>query len=81
MNIKETLAAIKALSPDLTARYIRDTGEFRVSFSIYAIGRKWPELDHLDRAEEKNEALAYYTDDSEDALGTARGMLAAWRAQ
>jgi hypothetical protein len=78
MTIKKTLAAIKALSPDLTARWIKDTGEYRISFSIYAIGRKWPELDHWDKAEEKNEAMAYYTEDAEDALGTAAAMVAQW---
>lgn len=66
MTKAETLAAIRAL-PNMTARYISDTGEYRVTMTNVS--------------RERAEAIACYTDDAEDALGTARDMAARAAAQ
>ena len=59
MSIKDTLAAIKAL-PYMTARYRSDWQEYRVTVT------------GVDA--EKAERVAYYTNDAEDALETAKAM-------
>lgn len=58
MNRNETIAAVKALG--LKCAYLRQTGEYRVA--------------HAGLTRDREEAGAYYTDDKEDALGTARLM-------
>jgi hypothetical protein len=61
MTRKETLAAIKALG--LAGRYSAEYGEYRVTYSPADVA-----------SAERREALASYTPDSADALGTARAM-------
>jgi hypothetical protein len=68
MTRKDTLATIKALG--CTARF--SEGEYRVSIAptVLAYDLK---LDGK-AAMAKNEAIAYYTNDSEDAINTAIEM-------
>lgn len=70
MNNAQTLAAIKAL-PNMTAR--RKDGEYRVTFSDAAMLAMMPGATHAERRD-RQEELAYYTDDTDDALGTAQAM-------
>jgi hypothetical protein len=58
MSIKQTLAQLKAMG--CKATYCRDWNEYRVT------------LPNLTR--EREEAIAYYTSDSEDALMTGAAM-------
>lgn len=60
MNVKQTQAAIRALG--LSA--VRIDGEWRINFPA------------LPGASHDREATAYYTEDNDDALGTARYMAA-----
>lgn len=60
MTIKQTLTAIRATGA--TARWISETREYRVT------------LPNLPR--DRQEAVAYYTDDSADAVATAVCMTA-----
>lgn len=76
MNVKETLAAIKAL-PGMTAS--RNDGEWRVTITRDHLSARYPEKKAAWR-DKKQEAMAYYTNDAEDALGTARDMSARWVA-
>lgn len=76
-TISSTLARIKALSPILTARWLTDEREFRVSISIYAISARNPTWKEPACAK-KNEAIAYYSSDHEDTLLTAAAILAHW---
>lgn len=59
MSIKATLAALKALG--CKARYDRDWNEYRVTL---------PNL-----SAEREEAIAYYTSDPEDAVDTGAAMV------
>lgn len=61
MTQKQTLAAIKALG--LAARYSAEFGEYRVTYTPADVP-----------SAERREALASYTPDAADALGTARAM-------
>lgn len=72
MTKAATIRAIKAIGRELTAKYIMDTGEYRVSFAIPAIQmmRDCP----YNEAKERNEAHAYYTNDASDAISTATAM-------
>jgi hypothetical protein len=59
MTIKKTLAQLKALG--CKARYDRDWSEYRVTL---------PNL-----SPEREEAIAYYTSDPEDAIDTGAAMV------
>lgn len=59
MSIRNTLAELKALG--LKARWLAEWGEYRVT------------LPGLSR--EREEAIAYYTSDTEDALATGAHMI------
>jgi hypothetical protein len=61
MTIAQTIQAIKAIDPILTARYISETREYRVSIRGVS--------------QQANENIAYYTEDSDDAIATAKAML------
>lgn len=61
MTRKDTLDAIKALG--MSARYSTEWGEYRVTLRA-----------EDEPSRERREAMAYYTDDAKDALGTARAM-------
>lgn len=71
MNRKDTLAAINAL-PGIQAKYLSDTKEYRVT---YRYPHALP-MGHgrIKRIHDRQESLAHYTDDKEDALGTAKLM-------
>jgi hypothetical protein len=62
MTRKETLAAVRAAG--MVATYDADAGEYRVTFPA-------SEMDA-----ERREAVACYTSDGDDALGSARAMRA-----
>lgn len=71
MNRKQTLEAINAL-PGIQAKFITDTGEYRITY-------RYPHAlpgghGRIARIQERQESLACYTDDREDALGTAKHM-------
>jgi hypothetical protein len=69
MTRQQTIDAIKALG--LRCTFIRETGEFRVAYNLGPLpGGRGAQA----RQREQEEAGAYYTDDKEDALGTARSM-------
>lgn len=75
MSVKTTLAAIKALG--MSARHV--DGEYRVSMPIATLGQCWPSYSRA-LLVEAAENGAYYTNDADDAIGTAKAMLAAWEA-
>lgn len=75
MTIAGTRADIKAL-PAMTAAFI--AGEWRVTIDLYCLSERFRSLSAVE-CEEKQEALAYYTDGEEDALATARVMSEEWR--
>lgn len=70
MNNTQTLAAIKAL-PSMTAR--RKDGEYRLTFSDAAMSAMMPSATHAERRD-RQEEIACYTDDKDDAYGTAKAM-------
>lgn len=70
MNRTQTIAAIKALT-GMTARC--NAGEFRVTFTDDAMRTMCPDAG-LTARRERAEELAYYTDCSDDAFGTAQAM-------
>ncbi len=70
MTIKSTIATIKAINSNLTVKCVG--GEYRVSIAIPYI-QNVNDCDHK-TAMARNEATAYYTDDSEDAILTAQAM-------
>ncbi len=76
MNRSQVLAAIRAMSSTLVLR-VTD-GEYRVTFATAAIQA----LNGCSRMEaiERAEAIAYYTCDGADAVGTAARMVAAVHA-
>lgn len=59
MTRKDTLAKLKAMG--LKAKWMMEWGEYRVT------------MPHADP--DMEEALAYYTDDAEDALATGAAMM------
>lgn len=71
MTRKQTLDAIRALG--LVASYDGDSEEYRVAYSygFLAGGRT-----EQQRQKDWQERSAYYTDDKDDALGTAKHMAA-----
>lgn len=69
-----TRAAIKAL-PGMTA--VRVDGEWRVTVNIYRLSERYPEKNRV-WCEAEQETMAYYTDNADDALATARDMSARW---
>lgn len=81
MRIVQKVKALRDLSPLMVAKWVVEAQEFRVTFTTDAIARKYPEYHRYQDCIEKAEALAYYTPDYEDAMGTAKAMLAAWTAQ
>lgn len=74
MTVQQTRDAIKAL-PGMTA--VRVDGEWRVTINLYRLSERFPTRT-TKWCEQKQEAMAYYTNDAEDALGTARDMSARW---
>ena len=60
-TIRITLGTIRAL-PHVAARYVRETGEYRITLQGLPTARA--------------EAVACYTCDAADAVGTARAMSA-----
>lgn len=75
-TIAGTRAAIKAL-PGMTA--VRHNGEWRVTINIYRLSERFPDKG-IDWCDAKQEAMAYYTEDADDALATARAMSAHWES-
>ena len=73
-SIKATRDAIKAL-PGMTA--LHADGEWRVTINLYQLSERYPDKKTA-WCEEKQEAMAYYTEDAEDALATARNMSHRW---
>lgn len=73
-SIKATRDAIKAL-PGMTA--LHADGERRVTINLYQLSERYPDKKTA-WCEEKQEAMAYYTEDAEDALATARNMSHRW---
>ncbi|WP_323025746.1 hypothetical protein [Castellaniella sp.] len=73
-SIKATKAAIKAI-PSMTASC--SDGEWRVTINLYRLSERFPGKSAA-WCEAKQEAMAYYTDDADDALGTARKMAEEW---
>lgn len=72
MTKAQTIDAIRKIHPALVAKWKADYGEYRVSIShVYYMnnGMSYKE------AIAKNEAVAYYTSDPEDAIGTAKAMI------
>lgn len=63
---KELFAAVRALG--MVCTYDRDAGEYRVTFRADAMPSRV-----------KRENVAYYATDREDALATAKAMLAAFQ--
>lgn len=76
MNVNDTRAAIKAL-PHMTAT--RNDGEWRVTIRFQSVAARHPEKSER-WCRDKQEKMAYYTEDAADALGTARDMSARWEA-
>jgi len=76
-SIKETRDAIKAL-PGMTA--LHADGEWRVTINLYRLSERYPDKNTA-WCEEKQEEMAYYTTDAEDALATAKKMSEAWVAE
>ena len=74
MTPKEAIKKIKEI-PDMTA--INNDGELRVTVNLYRISERYPEKNTA-WCEEKQEAMAYYTEDAEDAIATARDMSKRW---
>lgn len=72
MTKAATIKAIKALGRHMTAKYIPDFNEYRVSFGIPAI--QLVNDCSYNEAKERNEALAFYTSDASDAIDTAKAM-------
>lgn len=72
---KETRDAIKAL-PAMTGAP-NGYGDWRVTINLYRLSDRYPDKD-VKWCEEKQEALAYYTSDADDAIRTARDMSIRW---
>lgn len=70
MTDKELFAAVRAL-PRMTIS--KAGGEYRVAPHTTAIRAAWPHWD-MKHCTAKAQAMAYYTDDRTDALGTAKTM-------
>lgn len=71
MTDKELRAAIRALPHMVVTKC--ETGEYRVAYRISTIASAKPDRDaswHRDHAER----CAYYTEDRDDALGTAKSL-------
>ncbi len=76
-TVKATKDAIKAL-PGMTAMHA--DGEWRVTVNLYRLSERYPDKDTA-WCEEKQEAMAYYTTDADDALATAQSMSKQWMEQ
>lgn len=76
VSIKKTQDAIKAL-PGMTAMCV--DGEWRVTVDHSSLSDRYPNKNTAWR-EKKQEAMAYYTEDSTDAFMTARNMSKEWEA-
>lgn len=63
MTQAQTISAIRGIAPHMVARFIPETGEYRVTFSRQFM----PDAT-------KREDCAYYTNDAQDAIDTARVM-------
>lgn len=64
MRKSDVIAAVKAAG--MHARWDRDAGEWRVT------------LPYGEASDERRKAIAYYTDDADDAIATAKAMRAQW---
>lgn len=73
-SIKATKDAIKAL-PGMTA--LHADGEWRVTVDLYRLSERYPEKNTA-WCEKKQEAMAYYTNDADDAIATAQSMSKTW---
>ncbi len=76
-TVKATRDAIKAL-PGMTAMHA--DGEWRVTVNLYRLSERYPDKDTA-WCEAKQEAMAYYTTDANDALATAQSMSKQWMDQ
>ena len=76
MTVQKTRDAIKAL-PAMTA--LRLDREWRVTIRLDCVRTRYPNCS-AEWCEHKQEAMACYTNDAEDALGTARAMSEHWQA-
>lgn len=73
-SIKATRDAIKEL-PGMTA--LHSDGEWRVTVNLYRLSERYPDKGRA-WCEERQEAIAYYTNDADDALATAKRMSQNW---
>jgi hypothetical protein len=71
MTDKELRGAIRAL-PHMTVSKA-ESGEYRVAYLTKTIATAKPEWGRT-RCEQHQERTAYYTEDREDALGTAKSL-------
>lgn len=78
MNRKQVIAAIRAIAPELTARFVE--GEYRVSINPAAIRAAYPDLT-VRESNDRAESIAAYDSDGESALANARHIWAAWQAE
>jgi len=67
MTIKQTLAEIRTSCPTISARWIADTKEYRVTLKRA-----------ICLSNEDCENKAYYTNDAQDAIDTAKRMHEGW---
>ena len=70
MTDKELFAAVRAL-PHMTVTKFE--GQYRVSYKLDSIAAAQPGWNHV-RRQNHAERTASYTDDREDALGTAKAL-------
>lgn len=57
-----------------------EDGEWRVTVNLYRLSDRYPDKD-VNWCEEKQEAMAYYTSDADDAIRTARDMSIRWMGE
>ena len=55
-------------------------GEWRVTVNLYRLSERYPDKGRA-WCEERQEAIAYYTNDADDALATAKSMSANWEKE
>lgn len=73
-SIKATRDAIKAI-PYMTA--VCADGEWRVTINLYRLSERYPDKG-VAWCDQKQEEMAYYTNDADDALETAKAMSGQW---
>lgn len=74
MTIAGTLNRIRA-TPCVVGRH--KDGEWRVSICLLSILRRYQHFKYRE-AQAKQEAMAHYTNDADDALSTAQDMSRRW---